>query len=250
MIDFIIAGAQKSGTTSLANFLSQHSKIFIPPEKELHFFDDESVHWNNKELVATKYLERFGASISQNKILGDATPIYCYWQPSMQRIWSYNPNMRIILCLRNPVDRAYSHWSMEHNRGWDKSPFPEAIKDEASRCREALPLQHRVYSYISRGFYSEQLRRLWSFFPQNQTLILRHDDLSDNFLTVLQRIHRFLGLDHEAPITYSVNTNSGTYASSMDCNVRRQLQAIFDPEISQLEQMLGWDLKSWRSYEQ
>ena len=247
MINFIIAGVQKSGTTSLANLLNQHSKIKIPAEKELHFFDDETIPWSNTALVASLYLERFKCTYKENMLLGDATPIYCYWQPCMQRIWNYNPNMRIVLCLRNPVERAYSHWTMEHNRNWDSLTFAEAIKYEDSRCREALPFQHRVYSYISRGFYSEQLRRLWQFFPKTQTLILRHDDLAKDSLAVLECIHRFLGLDRELPSTHSVNTNRGRYGSHMDSHVRSQLQAIFNPEISQLEQMLGWDLSSWRS---
>ena len=247
MVNFILAGVQKSGTTLLANLLNQHSKVFIPPEKELHFFDDETIPWDNQTLTASKYLEQFKINTINDILLGDATPIYCYWQPCMQRIWNYNPHMRIVLCLRNPVERAFSHWTMENNRGWDSLTFREAIKQEDSRCREALPLQHRVYSYVSRGFYSEQLRRLWHFFPKSQTLILRHDDLANDCLAVLKNIHRFLGLDHELPRTHSVNSNRGSYASSMDSDVRRQLQAIFNPEISQLEQMLDWDLSSWRS---
>ena len=247
MVNFLLAGVQKSGTTLLASLLNQHSQILIPPDKELHFFDNETIDWGDRLQVEQKYLERFEINTNENVLLGDATPIYCYWQPCMQRIWNYNPNMRIVLCLRNPVERAFSHWTMEHNRGWDSLTFPEAIKEEESRCREALPLQHRVYSYVSRGFYSEQLRRLWHFFPKSQTLILRHDDLADDCLAVLKNIHRFLDLDHELPRTHSVNSNRGSYASSMDSDVRRQLQAIFNPEISQLEQMLGWDLSSWRS---
>ena len=72
--------------------------------------------------------------------------------------------MRLIVILRNPIERAYSHWAMEHRRGNDQLPFALALEQEEARCREALPFQHRVFSYVDRGFYSAQLRRLWRFF--------------------------------------------------------------------------------------
>ena len=76
--------------------------------------------------------------------------------------------MRLIVILRNPIERAYSHWAMEHRRGNDPLPFNLALEQEDARCREALPLQHRVFSYVDRGFYSAQLRRLWRFFGESK----------------------------------------------------------------------------------
>ena len=85
--------------------------------------------------------------------------------------------MRLIVILRNPIERAYSHWAMEHRRGNDPLPFALALEQEEARCREALPLQHRVFSYVDRGFYSAQLRRLWRFFGREQVLVLRQEEL-------------------------------------------------------------------------
>jgi hypothetical protein len=163
----------------------------------------------------------------------------------MARIWAYNPAIRLILCLRNPVERAYSHWAMETGRAWDAVPFVEAIASEQERCRSALPEQHRVFSYISRGFYGEQLRRLWSFFPREQTLILRQEQLLEDPSSTLAAVHQFLGVD-PLPADQPLRANKGSYSSPMDPIIRAQLQELFNPEISQLEQMLGWDLSEWR----
>ena len=164
LVTFLIAGVQKGGTTALADYLRQHPALFIPALKELHLFDNEDLNWQHPEQIISTY-HAFFQDAPAGKLWGEATPIYSYWWPAMARIWAYNPAMRVILCLRNPVERAYSHWAMETGRAWDSLPFPQAIASESERCRAALPLQHRVFSYVSRGFYSEQLRRLWSFFP-------------------------------------------------------------------------------------
>jgi len=244
-VRFLIAGTQKGGTTALADYLRQHPGLFIPAVKELHFFDNENLNWQQpQELYAGYHAQFTGAT--PGSLWGDATPIYSYWWPAMARIWAYNPAMRLILCLRNPVERAYSHWAMETGRQWDSVSFPEAIASEAERCRTALPHQHRVFSYVSRGFYSEQLRRLWSFFPREQTLILRQEELLQDPSNTLSRVHRFLGVD-PLPPAQPLRANSGRYTSPMDPVTRSQLQQLFDPEISQLEQLLGWDLSHWRA---
>ena len=151
-VQFLIAGTQKGGTTALADYLRQHQALFIPAVKELHFFDDESLDWKSpQEDLYRSYHDAFRGAPA-GSTWGDATPIYSYWWPAMARIWAYNPAMRLILCLRNPVERAYSHWAMETGRNWDALPFAEAIQTESERCSRALPQQHRVFSYVSRGF--------------------------------------------------------------------------------------------------
>ena len=90
-----------------------------------------------------------------------------------KRVWEYNPGMKLIVILRNPIERAYSHWNMVHSKGNDAFPFWEAINKEKERCLEAYPLQHMKYSYIDRGFYLKQLKRLWTYFPRDMILILK-----------------------------------------------------------------------------
>ena len=245
IVQFLIAGVQKGGTTALADYLRQHPTLFIPAVKELHFFDDETLNWQLPQELYSSYHAQFHAAPTGSR-WGEATPIYSYWWPAIARIWAYNPAMRLILCLRNPVERAYSHWAMETGRQWEAMPFPEAIASEEQRCRIALPHQHRVFSYVSRGFYSEQLRRLWSFFPREQTLILRQEQLLDDPTETLRCVHHFLGVDNLPPAA-ALRANSGSYSNPMDPAIRAQLQKLFNPEISQLEQLLGWDLSQWRA---
>ena len=103
MISFLIVGAQKAGTTALSTYLGEHHKIYIPPCKEVHFFDDESQDWKNRSSVRSNYHANFPSIDSlPNTLNGEATPIYSYWAPAMQRIWTYNPAIKLILCLRNP----------------------------------------------------------------------------------------------------------------------------------------------------
>ena len=244
-VQFLIAGVQKGGTTALADYLRQHPQLHIPSSKELHVFDDESLDWQDASAVAAQLHSHF-QDASAGCLWGEATPIYSYWWPALARIWAYNPAMQLILCLRNPIERAYSHWAMETGREWDTLSFPAAIASEAQRCRSTLPQQHRVFAYISRGFYSEQLRRLWSFFPANQTLILRQELLLEDPVGTLNRVHHFLGVAALPPMQ-SLRANSGRYSSPMDPALRAQLQELFNPEISQLEHLLGWDLSAWRS---
>ena len=149
-VGFLIAGVQKGGTTSLHSYLRQHPQILMARPKEAHFFDDD------EKFVAgvpnySAYHRHFTFRLSAS-ICGEATPIYLYWSDAMRRIWEYNPEMKIIALLRNPIERAWSHWRMETVRKADDAPFSIAIRRESERVREALPHQHRVYSYLYRVF--------------------------------------------------------------------------------------------------
>jgi len=167
-VDFLIVGAQKSGTSALDVYLRDHSEIEMAVKKEVHFFDVEA---NFKGDVDYGIYHRNFAQNSA-KLRGECTPIYMYWAPSMKRIFEYNPNMKIIAVLRNPIERAFSHWNMQQHRGVEKKDFSIAIRQESVRCRVSLPLQHRELSYTDRGYYSEQIRRIWRFFPKDQTLFI------------------------------------------------------------------------------
>ena len=116
--------------------------------------------------------------------LGEKRPISVYWDPAAERIWRWHSDATDWI-LRNPIERAYSHWAMEHRRGNDPLPFDLALEQEEARCREALPLQNRVFSYVDRGFYSAQIRRLWRFFEQ--VLVLRQE-ICDIILGMFERI--------------------------------------------------------------
>jgi hypothetical protein len=225
-------------------YLRGHNQIEMVKKKEVYFFDyDENFIFN---VDYSKYHGFFDQNL-KDKIKGEATPIYMYWYEAPKRIWKYNPNMKIIAVLRNPIDRAYSHWNMEHNRNADSSTFSDAIRSEKERCREALPLQHRVYSYIDRGFYTDQLRRLWHFFPIKQTLIVKQEDLKYDPEKVLSQISMFLNIDKFQRIE-PIDIHAGEYKFDLLENDRVFLKEIFYFEIKELEYMLGWDCSDWLKF--
>ncbi len=245
-INFVIAGVQKAGTSALRSYLKDHPEICIPDADEVHFFDTEE-YFQGAQVDYSKY-HSFFCPDSSGRMLGEATPIYIYWKNAIERVWNYNKDMKIIVLLRNPITRAYSHWNMERSRGADTLTFSEAIRNERSRCRNALPFQHRVYSYIDRGFYVEQLRRLWAYFSEHQTLILNNDDLRRSPVKVLNKVSCFLNIGKFPQNDYR-SIHSTPYSSPLKQSDRVFLRDIFEYEIRQLERLLEWDCSGWLELE-
>ena len=241
-VAFVIAGTQKGGTTALASYLYEHPEIGMPTVKEVHFFDTEE-HFASSEVDYSRYHAYFKPAVKR-RLLGDATPIYMYWEPAPERIRRYNPAMKLVMLLRNPVTRAYSHWNMERERQRDKLPFEQAIRSEAERCREALPLQHRLYSYIDRGMYSAQMQRIWRHFPAAQTLVLKSEELQRTPDAALARITDFLGVARFPPVQPRT-VHARPYQAPMSAEARDYLREVFAPEVRKLEQMFGWDCSDW-----
>jgi hypothetical protein len=243
-VNFIICGAQKSGTSALDAYLREHPEICMANGKELHFFDTESNFLNVKPDYSI-YHSAFSSKPS-HKMLGEATPIYMYWYDAPKRIWQYNPKMKLIVVLRNPIDRAYSHWNMQRSRNIENLSFWDALHIERARCREELPYQHRSYSYIDRGFYLEQLRRLWFYFPEEQILILRNEHLKNQPIDVLQDVCRFLQVTPFQKIE-TKDVHSRPYALPMSDAEKEYLLSLYEFEIRGLERALGWDCSNWLS---
>lgn len=188
-IDFIVIGAQKAGTTALFDHLSDDPAIGLPDVKEVHFFDDDSRDWDRPDYA--DYHARF--DWSRPAVRGEATPIYVYWPGSLERIKAYNPAIRLILMLRDPVERAWSHWRMEHSRGAEGAPFDWCIREGRQRLFRHEPWgHHREFSYVERGFYGAQVERLFGLFPRDQVLILQADDLRTEPQAVMNRVNAFL----------------------------------------------------------
>lgn len=241
-VDFVICGTQKGGTSALDAYLREHPEICMADRKEVHFFDNEA-HFSINKTDYSKYHAWFSPKKS-HKLLGEASPIYMYWENTPRRLWEYNSNMKLIVLLRNPIERAYSHWNMERSRNADSLSFWEAIKNEKERCSKTLPLQHRVYSYIDRGFYLEQLKRLWTYFPKDKVLIMKSEDLKQKPDEALNRVCEFLQVRRFNNIV-AKNVHSRPYVSGINENERNYLQSIFEPEIKKLETELKWDCSEW-----
>jgi Sulfotransferase domain len=241
-VNFVIAGTQKGGTSVLDQYLRSCPEICMANSKELHFFDNEK-RFVNKKVDYSFYHSCFSPRES-DRLFGESTPVYMYWYPAPRRIWEYNSAMKWILILRNPVERAFSHWNMERDRGREPLSFLDAIMKERARCRDALPHQHRAYSYVDRGFYAEQIRRIWHYFPVEQTLILRNEALRNEFRTSLDKVCDFLGVQRLIHVEPKV-VHSRPYVAQLSESERNCLKAVYQFEIKELERLLGWDCSQW-----
>lgn len=200
-VGFVIGGVQKGGTTALARFLERHPGVVLPVDKEAHVFDAPAFddRWD-VAAVDRRYASRFPADARADALHGDATPLYVFHPRLVERIARYNPDMKWILILRHPVERAVSHHAMERGRGYERLPLWAAMLLEGWRLRgqraddlsAGSPL--RRYSYRTRGDYAAQLDALYARFPPSQVLVLRNDELAAAPAEVIRRVHRFLGV--------------------------------------------------------
>lgn len=241
-VNFLICGAQKSGASALNKYLATHQSICMADKKEVHYFDRDEFFIDE----APDYQEyhAFFSGNTLGKQVGEATPIYMYWDQAPRRIWEYNPKMKIIIILRNPVDRAYSHWNMECHKGRESFSFLEAIAMESVRRQKSLPAQDRIYSYVDRGYYTNQLRKMGAYFSTSQMLVLKYDDFRDSPDNTLNEICDFLSVDRIGNIKKEV-VHARPYVSEMTMEERKKLINVYKSEICELEGLLDWDCSEW-----
>jgi len=241
-LDFIVPGAQKSGTTALHYFLKTHPQIALPDRQEMHFFDDEEIF---SRPIHYELLHRHFRPIARSTVTGEVTPSYLYWEPAMERIANYNPQIKLIILLRNPVDRAFAHWNMQRFKDRESLDFLDALKEEPRRIAQPLTLESRRFAYVDRGFYSNQLERVFKFFPREQVQIVKFEDFRDRKEQALGAIFEFLEVKRLRNIR-DKDRNVVPYERAMTPEERKYLSGVFSGEIAKLEQMLGWDCSDWK----
>lgn len=239
LVNFLIAGVQKGGTTALFDYFTDYADIALPRVKEVHFFDNEAQDWSRPD-----YAWYHGVFPDPGRpACGEATPIYVYWPNSLERICAYNAAMRLIVVLRDPVQRAWSHWRMEYARGAEREPFAWCIREGRRRLFDAPPYGvHRVYSYVERGFYGQQLDRLFSLFPREQALILRAEDLQAQPAETLASARRFLGLP-PAPTPTPRQVHVGRemdYGSTLTAEDVSYLRGLYAEDQARLAALVGF----------
>lgn len=238
LVSFLIAGVQKGGTTALFDYLGDYPDIALPAVKELHHFDDETLDWANPDPAA--YHARFPAP--DGRPCGEATPIYTYWPNSLERIRAYNPAMKLIVVMRDPVQRAWSHWRMEYARGAETETFAWCIREGRQRLFEAEPWgHHREFSYVERGFYGEQAERLLGLFPREQLLFLTSEALRTAHGATLDRVRGFLGLP-PAPAPAARVSHAGReidYPSTLTPEDVSHLRAVYARDAERLADLTG-----------
>ena len=241
---FVGCGGMKCGSTALAAYLALHPAIGMGVRKELRYFNEDS-NFSGSGPDYLSYHRQFSGK-SSAQIYGEVTPLYIYEPRFLERIRTYNPSIKVLTILRNPADRAYSHWAMEVRLGRESRPFDEALKVELHRWRTE-PAQRRIFfSFVTYGFYSEQIRRLWRVFPAEQVLFMKNEDLDRDSNATMAVVFDFLGVD---PLTIEqpIKARVGKYQSELSSDLRAKLTELFEHDIRQVESMLGWDCSSWRT---
>jgi len=225
----------------LFHFLNQHPEICMPCRKETHFFDKFLTYDNgcpNYDVYHSLFFPT-----KKSKILGDATPIYMYWEPAIREIHKYNPKMKWIILLRNPVSRAYSHYIMETQRGRETLSFREALEAEEDRISNNDRQNFRIFSYKDRGHYLRQIKCITNYFPRSQLLILLTQDLRNRHYETFQKVSSFLNVNHYPDIK-SEFIHHYNY-DEIGYDEKTYLNSYYKDEIKKLGDYLGVDLKNW-----
>jgi hypothetical protein len=247
--DFVILGAQKCGTTSLYDYLCQHPDVFATRIKELHFFDNNfgrGLDWYRTYFPRAAEIEA-RRKAGRTACTGEASPNYFFHPYAAERIAATLPHARLIVILRNPVDRAYSHYQHQVRYGREPLSFKDALaaeeerlapEDAALRADELYVAQQRqYYSYRTRGRYVEQLTRWLDLLARDQFLVLNFNDLAARPGEVYGRVCACLGLQPFTRVEFE-KKNAGSYRP-MDAATRRELAAYYAPYNARLYELLG-----------
>jgi hypothetical protein len=236
----MIIGAMKCGTSSLHNYLTQHPGVIAPLRKEVHYFDvrfDHGERW---------YRANFGR-VGEPGLNLDSSPYYLAHPLAPQRAHALVPEAKLIVLLRDPVRRAYSHYWHERDKKRESLSFEEAIAAEPARLgddeqrlargelRQSRAHQH--FSYLARGRYAEQLERWWRHYPRERLLVLRFEELARDPLAVLDRTLEFLGLSSIQNVRLEAR-NARKYPP-MDPATEERLRDYFAPHEARLQALLA-----------
>ena len=245
-VGLFLAGVQKAGNSSLSSYLAAHPQLAAPRRKETHFFDDEGQDWKAPDYAA---LDDCYQDSPPGAIRFDATPIYSFWPPALERIQRYNTAARLLLVLRDPVERAYSHWAMEYGRGTETLPFAAAIREGRKRLPAGAPLAPawREFSYVERGFYAAQLRHALALFPARQVMCLDAARLWQDHVSCLQGIAEFLGLE-PFPALAAKHENAGPKGQGPSKEDIAFLQEVYQTDLLELSALSGLSLEHWPAW--
>lgn len=209
--NFLIIGPPKCASTSLHFYLGQHPEIYVSKIKEPHFFSD----FYNKGI---DFYEKYFKDAGNAKAIGEATPDYCFLPFAMDRIKYHYPSIKLIICFRNPVERAFSHWQMLWSAGIEKATFEEAIDINIKQLEyihfEGLEGEKIwknkpdtvdkgeswVRAYIEPGMYATILKSLQNKFNTEQIRYFFMDDLKNDFVSTIKDLFTFLEVTPEFSI--------------------------------------------------
>jgi hypothetical protein len=275
---FLIVGAQKAGTTALFYYLAEHPDLVPAYEKEVGFFAPEPFRdWPEHPLHDVLWRDGRAAfddprtyaaalawyhgnfplphRLGRHRLTFEATAEYLYYPLVPERIRRYDPDMKLIALLRDPVDRAFSAWNMYRRFGGyrpliyapkrETRDFPTAIDEELRQLEAGQRIggsSDLEPGYVRRGLYHDQLARYLGSFPREHILVLESRDLMNRTGEVIDRVAEFLGL---RPMDRDIDwepMHVGSYEGRIPSPTAARLKAFFRPHNQQLFELLGRDL--------
>lgn len=252
--DFLIVGAQRAGTTYLYNNLAAHPCVAPALTKEVHFFDvwfGRGLGWY-RQFFPLRAQRAFWRLRGRTLLAGEASPYYMFHPHAPRRAAATLPNARLIALLRNPVNRAFSHYNHSRRRGFETLAFAEALAQEDARLageeqrliadERYVSDAHQNFSYRARGVYADQVARWLQYFPRDQLLVVPSERMYADPAGELGRIFAFLGLPAWQP---ELRPSRAPAYTGMDADTRRSLHEFFAPHNARLYDLLGtrydWD---------
>ena len=254
--DFVIAGAQRCGTTSLFRALAKHPAMMsnVIDAKGIHYFDTSYQHddaWYFAHFPSQAERDSHAAKVGQKPIVGEASPYYLYHPAGAERMAKTIPDTKIIVLLRNPVKRAISHhlhmvWEgHESEKDIDKALDLESsrlagIEERLKSERSFVSRPHQHYSYIDRGHYADQLERLFAHVNRDNVLVMATETLTGDSKASLAKIQSFIGFEPDSSIDLEKRNSSSKFEPRPETLERlsneymesnQKLRAMVDIEI-------------------
>lgn len=235
--NLFIAGAQRSGTTALKYYLDQHPQLTSGKGKEVHFYDRWYAAAPTKPLRDTLYRMKFPRH--SKEYLLDISPSYIFLPHAIERAARDRPDARIVVILRSPVARAVSQWRLETHRGDEELSFTQAIR----RPTEERNVRH--HSYLERGLYDKQLKRMLAVYPRENILALRSEELRRKPEEAIARVWEHFQLVPFNPVP----PTSPVHASQVDFHPSEEdvvhLLEFYEESIKAVGRILEWEISSW-----
>lgn len=250
---FIVAGAPKCGTTALYYYLLSHPQVAAPSKNEIGFFSDKFQYGPDwyRSYFPTKLMMSWRARYSGKKVItGEHTPFYVMHPLAARRMADTLPDVRLIILLRDPVERAYSHYQHEFRCSHENLCFRDAIAMESQRTTEEVdrmrlePEYHSTeyirHAYLDQGKYCSKLERLFEYIDRNRVFIVKSEDLFERTQEVFEKVLDFLYLD-SFKLKKIERVNSGEYIPlhAADPKFDSELREYFVPSNRSLYSLLG-----------
>lgn len=201
--NFFIVGTPKAGTTSLYHYLEEHPEVFMSPIKETNYFSydeikNQGLYYNEEHISSIVEYENQFKEVKNEKAIGEASVSYLFYDTVPRKIKEFNPDARIIMILRNPIDRAFSHYLMDSRLGFTNRSLEAIIDNNDKSAKNQLYYQQ----YISIGLYYDQVKRYLDIFGEKNVKVFMYEDIVTDIRGVIREIYNFLQVDTR----YNANT--------------------------------------------